>query len=54
MSVGRSKYKEIPRGDAYSNFVDSLRNAASRRTYTYCLRYYMAFRKSDDRSILLR
>ena len=48
MNVGGSKYKEIPRGEAYSNFVDSLRNAASRRTYTYCLRYYMAFRKSDD------
>jgi integrase len=50
MSVAgsKSKYKEIPRGEAYSNFVDSFRNAASRRTYTYCLRYYMAFRKSDD------
>jgi integrase len=45
---GGSKYKEIPRGEAYSNFVDSLRSAASRRTYTYCLRYYMAFRNSDD------
>jgi hypothetical protein len=45
---GGSKYKEIPRGEAYSNFVDSLRSAVSRRTYTYCIRYYMAFRNSDD------
>jgi integrase len=45
---GGSRNKEIPRGEAYSNFVDSLRSAASRRTYTYCLRYYMAFRNSGD------
>src|SRR5437588_336330 len=48
-----AKPKQIPPGEAYANFANSLRTRPTLTTYLYCLKQYMAFRKLDNLDYLI-